>query len=384
MSRLRRAAGVWPVTSAVFQFRSVSSHSQRPEDGFEDSQLAGVCVDRISGRILVANTSYDRIEVLVPASLQTMGELTSTLSAVLPIFEDDPSSRNLAAAKPVSKVLPQAPIVSPPPPPPPAPATAPAAASSSSSAATTPITLDLSHVHNGRKKKDSDGSSSSSSSKDEALFCDVYPPSMPDTLLFLKVLEQEASYLQALKPSVCVEVGCGAAPLAACLSKLLGQSTTASLATDVSLSAMHAAKETSRRNDTPLHLARMDLVSALRPGTIDVLTCHPPYVPTSSEQLDAAHAKAAVTSSSTECMEDAAWTWAGGPNGRAVFDRMIDALPSALSANGVAYVLFFEEAAFDQARLEAMGLQCRRLAEYSENGEAFVIMKIERLPVAVD
>ena len=94
---------------------------------------------------------------------------------------------------------------------------------------------------------------------------------------------------------------------------------------------MHAAKETSRRNDTPLHLARMDLVSALRPGTIDVLTCHPPYVPTSSEQLDAAHAKAAVTSSSTECMEDAARTWAGGPNGRAVFDRMIDALPSALS-----------------------------------------------------
>ena len=301
----------------------------------------------------------------MPASLQTMGELTWTLSET-------------ASDKPVSKVLPQAPIVSPPPPPP-----EPAPAAASSSAATTPITLDLSHVHNGRKKKDSDGSSSSSS-KDEALFCDVYPPSMPDTLLFLKVLEQEASYLQALKPSVCVEVGCGAGPLAACLSKLLGQSTTASLATDVSLSAMHAAKETSRRNDTPLHLARMDLVSALRPGTIDVLTCHPPYVPTSSEQLDAAHAKAAVTSSSTECMEDAAWTWAGGPNGRAVFDRMIDALPSALSANGVAYVLFFEEAAFDQARLEAMGLQCRRLAEYSENGEAFVIMKIERLPVAVD
>jgi release factor glutamine methyltransferase len=201
---------------------------------------------------------------------------------------------------------------------------------------------------------------------------DVYPPSMPDTLLFLALLARESAFIADLCPAVCIEVGCGAAPLAACLAQLLGPSST-TLATDLSVSAVRAAAETSRRNGLTLHLACMDLVSALRPGMVDVMVFHPPYVPTTSALLDEAAEAAAAPATS---MERAAFVWAGGPSGRAVLDRQLESLPTVLSERGVAYVLFFEEAAFEG--LERLGLHCSCVARHQDKSESFVIMRIER------
>ena len=138
---------------------------------------------------------------------------------------------------------------------------------------------------------------------------------------------------------------------------------------------MYASAETAQRNRLTIHLVRMDVVSALRPGTVDLLVCHPPYVPTDDELLGAAKAKA---STSADNLQNAAWTWAGGPGGTAVLDALLASLPAVLSPRGVAYVLFFEAEAFGADRLAARGLDCTLVSSYSAPGETFVVMRIER------
>ena len=100
----------------------------------------------------------------------------------------------------------------------------------------------------------------------------------------------------------------------AVLAQKLG-STAAIVAADISLSAVRVAAETGRRNGVSLHVARMDLIAALRPGLIDVVAFHSPYVPTTAEALAEGHARAAAGESSAT-IESASWTWAGGPFGR--------------------------------------------------------------------
>ena len=378
---------------------------------FEHTTLSGVCVDTHGGRILIACTpdvpSVDGatgtlhrrksagrlagLEVLVPASLATAGLVHASLHAN-PIglsYRSRPSSgeasRDRASGRvldratikrmPVSLLLPTAPVIIPG-------CSAPAAKTPDAPALQAvavdvgdggteppallvgaPVPLDLSHVGTGRQRE----------AYKSATYHDVYPPSMPDTCLFVQVLRAEIPRLVARRPAICLEVGCGASPLGACFAAAFGASA-AVMATDVSASAMHASAETARRNGLHFHLARMDVVAAMRAGTVDVLACHPPYVPTSDELLDDAKAGAAHAA---ETLESAAWTWAGGPGGTAVLDRLLAALPTVLSPTGVAYVLFFSEEAFAPARLAAAGLTCECIA--SHNGaETFVVMRIER------
>ena len=96
---------------------------------------------------------------------------------------------------------------------------------------------------------------------------DVYLPSMPDTQLLLDAVN---ALDLTPAPTVCLEVACGSAPLAAQLALRLGSSA-ATLATDVSVSAMAAATETAQCNGVSLQIVRMDVVEALRPGLVDVL-----------------------------------------------------------------------------------------------------------------
>lgn len=203
---------------------------------------------------------------------------------------------------------------------------------------------------------------------------DVYPPHMPDTLFFLEIL-RDLELRTCGSTTVVCEVGCGAAPLATLLAMHLGSSA-ATLAFDLHSSACSAAAETAQCNNIVLQVARMDLVAAMRPGLIDLLLCHPPYVPTSAVELETARASSGEAKASVEA---AKVTWAGGPGGTRMLGALCDALPRVLSPDGFALVLWFErELSSDAFGLEALGLCSTLLGERHANGETFCILRIER------
>ncbi|KAK3952071.1 methyltransferase domain-containing protein [Pseudoneurospora amorphoporcata] len=84
-----------------------------------------------------------------------------------------------------------------------------------------------------------------------------------------------------------------------------------------------------------------DLVSPLRPGSVDVLVFNPPYVPTPGLPAPPP-APLQELRDKTTFEEDShllELTYAGGKDGMETTDRLIDALPGVLSERGVAYIL---------------------------------------------
>ena len=113
------------------------------------------------------------------------------------------------------------------------------------------------------------------------------------------------------------------------------------MGTDISVTAMGAAAENAANNKSVIHLARMDLLAALRPRTVDLLVFLAPYVPTSGEKLKAATSSALAAAQPVGGILDATWLWAGGPNGTALVERFVrDDLERVLSPEGVALILF--------------------------------------------
>ena len=161
-------------------------------------------------------------------------------------------------------------------------------------------------------------------------FPDVYPL-QDDSRFFMQALLDELDDIKHRKPAVALEVGCGAAPSGVLLSRLLPD--TVVLGTDLSISAMGAAARNARNNKADLQLARMDLLSALRPNTVDLAVFLPPYVPTTEEKLAAA-SNAAISGAAAEVAQnvlDATWLWAGGPNGTAGESACIQPLSTLAS-----------------------------------------------------
>lgn len=91
-------------------------------------------------------------------------------------------------------------------------------------------------------------------------------PLQEDTRFLMGVLARLIDELRA--EPVVVECACGAAPSGTLLARLLPES--ACFATDISVSAMHAAMAVSAASRAQLHLVRMSLLSALRPQSVDV------------------------------------------------------------------------------------------------------------------
>ena len=174
---------------------------------------------------------------------------------------------------------------------------------------------------------------------------DVYPL-QDDSRFLMHTLLSELDDIKGRSPSFAVEVGCGAAPSGVLLSRLLPS--TVVLGADISASAMRAARHNASINKAALPLARMDLLSGLRPGIVDLIVFLPPYVATTAEKLADAIASVAlrnVTDAPARNFLEATWLWAGGPNGMAVVERFVATdLPRVLSAHGVAYVLFSQAA----------------------------------------
>ena len=137
----------------------------------------------------------------------------------------------------------------------------------------------------------------------------VYEPS-DDTYLLVDSLAADAERLRSLSAGVCIEIGCGSGAVVTHLARLLPAGSTLVLAGDVNPDAIAATAATAQRNGVVVQPVQMDLLSALRPGMVDVLVFNPPYVPTSDDELQHALEHADISAA-----------WAGGPRGRVVVDR---------------------------------------------------------------
>lgn len=208
----------------------------------------------------------------------------------------------------------------------------------------------------------------------------VYEPS-EDSFLLLDTLSSpsETAFLQQRfgapshvapppAPPLVVEVGTGSGVVVSFIhahaQPIFGNRGALTLGVDVNAFACAATATTAARAtaDNPtthgmfLGAVRGDLVAPLRPGIADVLVFNPPYVPT--DDLPAQdHARLTAqgvgeagpagldggTMSASDIFDRDSYllslSYAGGRDGMEITDRLIEALPGALSARGCAYLL---------------------------------------------
>jgi len=204
----------------------------------------------------------------------------------------------------------------------------------------------------------------------------VYEPS-DDTFLLVDVLHAHALELRALAPAVCVEIGAGSGAVITSLARslmtlcsdTLEPFATALFATDVNDAALATTVATAAHNGVHVHVVRMDLLCAMRAGCIDLLVFNPPYVPTSSEELQQAVEQ-----------QDLSAAWAGGPRGRLVLDRLLPSLEVLLSPRGVFYLLGVRENEPDEliAILAQAGLHATVVAERRAQNERLFVLRASR------
>merc|ERR1719487_381266 len=197
----------------------------------------------------------------------------------------------------------------------------------------------------------------------------VYEPA-EDTYLFCDALATDESSIVALRPAVCVEIGCGSGCVITYLGQLLKRHQLQShlLATDVNHNALLATQATTRHNNVHVDLLQCDLVCPLLSrlhGSIDVLLFNPPYVPTDDDEV-------------VGC--DISAEWAGGRHGRRVIDRLLPQLQHILSRNGACYMVLVEENRPQQITrvLSQDNLYCEIICKRRAKNELLYIMKITR------
>lgn len=197
----------------------------------------------------------------------------------------------------------------------------------------------------------------------------VYEPS-DDTFLLIDALAAEHETLTARQPTICVEIGCGSGAVITHLASLLPDA--AMIAGDINRDALKVTASTAVAN-ARLRVVTMqaDLLTAFRPGSIDVLVFNPPYVPTPDEELGEAERTADISAS-----------WAGGERGRRVLDRLLPQLGAALAPRGIFYLLGVAEN--DPQEIADMlrdqhGFSSRLIAERRAQNERLFVMAFERV-----
>jgi methylase of polypeptide subunit release factors len=142
-------------------------------------------------------------------------------------------------------------------------------------------------------------------------------------------------------------------------------------------------------------MVRMDLASAVRSGTADLICLLPPYVPTSAEALAHAHASASASAvAGTDAggahdrlrqFEVSSWTWAGGPLGTALLERFIGGdLLRVLAPRGLALLTVGLLASPDEivelvSRASRGALVARVAGGGDDHGHKIFCFRVERV-----
>ncbi|KAI0757333.1 S-adenosyl-L-methionine-dependent methyltransferase [Daedaleopsis nitida] len=180
----------------------------------------------------------------------------------------------------------------------------------------------------------------------------VYEPA-EDTFILLDALEEDADQLRASHPKICLEIGSGSGCVSAFTGTILGPSSLY-LTTDINPHACRSTKATGAQNRVSIEPVLGSLVGPLRQRlkhSVDILLFNPPYVPTDSDEADIAQQDG-----------DIAGAWAGGRDGMALTDSLLDQVKDLLSPQGRFYLV-----AVKQNDIE--GICCRMLERYNLYGE---------------
>ena len=211
----------------------------------------------------------------------------------------------------------------------------------------------------------------------------VYEPA-EDSFLLLDTLssDSEKAFLQSRfqhAPPLVVEVGPGSGVVIAFVTAhaepLFGTAAVLTAGIDLNAHACGATNATARKATAEhkataglfLGAATGDLTSPWRGGAIDVLIFNPPYVPTPELPAPppARDTGTGINGGKGSSFEEDSYllalSYAGGRDGMETTDRLLDALPDALSPRGCAYVLLCAQNRPDEVkrRIRAFGPEWR-------------------------
>ncbi|ODO06450.1 hypothetical protein L198_01682 [Cryptococcus wingfieldii CBS 7118] len=180
----------------------------------------------------------------------------------------------------------------------------------------------------------------------------VYEPA-EDSFILLDALEIDAEEIRLSKPAINLEIGSGSGVVSTFLSNLLGPNESYVISTDINSYACKATQRTAAANQTTLDGINCNLLSPLLSRLhqqVDILLFNPPYVPTDADEL-----------SLTQEQKDIGGAWAGGFDGMAVTNLVLDQLPDLLSPAGRLYLVAVQQnKTTDIAeRMLAMGLHTK-------------------------
>ena len=159
---------------------------------------------------------------------------------------------------------------------------------------------------------------------------DVYPPS-DDTFLLLEVLKADEAKLEALRPKVCLELGCGSGAVSVGLWDILSRaarSCPCMMAVDKNPAAVRCTAALFKKFNLPrAEVLRASMTQCFLMEA-DIIVCNPPYVPTDEEEMQGCGISV---------------SWAGGKQGREVIDMMLPEVAKMLAPGGFFYLVCIAE-----------------------------------------
>ncbi|CAH8853565.1 unnamed protein product [Trichobilharzia szidati] len=206
----------------------------------------------------------------------------------------------------------------------------------------------------------------------EPEFADVYPPS-EDSYLFLDALESDAEFLSKLNPSITLEIGSGSGVISAFMCSHILKPLF-HICTDISFAACRASQRVLDHNVPSSSVAynaiNCSLATPLLPRLhqkVDLILFNPPYVPTSSEEYEAANSSIVAA-------------WSGGLRGRQVIDPFLSQAVSLLSEQGCIYLLLSADNCIDEVhqlvdKLSNGRLQSKRILHRRSHNEFLTVFR---------
>lgn len=156
---------------------------------------------------------------------------------------------------------------------------------------------------------------------------DVYEPS-EDTFLLLDALDSERDVLVRSNVNSLLEVCCGNGfPI---ISSSMYLKHVWSLAIDINTDALKFTKALSQSNGVHIDAIHTSLTLGLKPFSIDLILCNPPYVPSDSHI-----ATLPIIPRDAESIIDLAWK--GGSDGMEFFHSFIPEASRVLVSSGLLY-----------------------------------------------
>ncbi|KAG2155500.1 S-adenosyl-L-methionine-dependent methyltransferase [Suillus clintonianus] len=200
----------------------------------------------------------------------------------------------------------------------------------------------------------------------------VYDPA-EDTFLLLDALEQEAEELRKERPLICLEVGSGSGCVSAFLGRILGQSSSLYLCTDINKHATRCTLATGKQNKITLDPVTCSLTRPLSSRlrhAVDILLFNPPYVPTDTGEASSAQNSANIAGS-----------WAGGTDGMEITNLLLRDVECLLSPRGRFYLVALKQNDVPSIRsrmLEEFGLTSQIVIERRAGKEFLLIIRFTR------